>query len=162
MASTYTIRAIREADDAPLAIIIRGSLKEFNANLPGTVYYDDTTDHLTALFAAGNGEYFVLEKDGEVCGGAGYFATEGLDEDTCELVKMYLSPQHRGHGNGQALMNTCITAARNAGFRRMYIETLPMLRQAISLYEKNGFTRIAEPLGQSGHTGCSVWMIKEI
>ena len=42
-----TIRTIRPGDDQPLARIIRGTLEEFKANKPGTVYFDDTTDHLS-------------------------------------------------------------------------------------------------------------------
>ena len=92
------IRLIEKADNPALAIIIRGALKEFGANRPGTVYYDDSTDHLFELFQQEKAVYHVAEMNGQVVGGAGIFPTEGLNEDTCELVKMYLSPAVRGMG----------------------------------------------------------------
>jgi putative acetyltransferase len=46
----FTIRPIEAKDNAPIAAIIRATLKEFGANNPGTVYFDPTTDHLFELF----------------------------------------------------------------------------------------------------------------
>ncbi|WP_163362824.1 GNAT family N-acetyltransferase, partial [Escherichia coli] len=72
---------------------------EFGANKPGTVFYDDTTDHLYELFqSAPLSAYYVAEKNGELIGGAGIFPTEGLPANTCELVKMYLHKSARGMG----------------------------------------------------------------
>jgi putative acetyltransferase len=88
-----TIRPIQPADNAAMANIIRRTLEEFGANRPGTVYFDETTDHLFELFEATPASaYFVAEKEGVILGGAGIFPTDGLPEGTCELVKMYLSP----------------------------------------------------------------------
>jgi putative acetyltransferase len=44
----------------------------------------------------------------------------------------------------------------------MYLETMPELRNAIGLYEKAGFTYLSGPMGNSGHFGCDLWMIKEL
>jgi putative acetyltransferase len=44
------IRVIEPHDNPKLASIIRSSLEEFNAHKKGTVYYDDSTDHLYELF----------------------------------------------------------------------------------------------------------------
>ncbi len=76
------IREITADDDAKLASIIRGSLEEFNAVKPGTVYFDETTDHLHEVFQKERSGYFVVEIDGEVCGGAGFFPTEDLPPKT--------------------------------------------------------------------------------
>lgn len=143
-----------------LALIIRNSLKEHNAHKPGTVYFDESTDHVSTLFTPNNSAYFVLEVNGEVAGGGGIFPTEGLEADTCELVKMYLSKNFRGKGYGQLLLNTCVTAAKENGFTKMYIETMPELKAAIAMYKKNDFIFIPGPLGSSGHTGCDVWMLR--
>ena len=93
---SVTIRPIQPADNAAIAKIIRTALTEFGANKPGTVFYDDTTDHLFELFASTpKSGYFIAEKDGVIVGGAGYFPTEGLPETACELVKMYLNASAR-------------------------------------------------------------------
>jgi putative acetyltransferase len=44
----------------------------------------------------------------------------------------------------------------------MYIETLPELEKAIRVYEKFGFSYLDKPLGDTGHFGCSVWMLKAL
>ncbi len=156
------IRKIIADDNAALAVIIRNSLLEFNAARPGTVYFDETTDHLSDSFIANKSAYYVLVINNEIAGGAGIFPTAGLDNDTCELVKMYLSPKYRGHGHGQMLLEKCLEEAKLQGYKRVYLETLPELLQAIAMYKKNGFKNIATPLGSSGHTGCDLWMIKEL
>ena len=48
------------------------------------------------------------------------------------------------------------------GFLKLYLETMPELIVAIPMYEKFGFTYLKGPLGNSGHTGCAIWMLKEL
>lgn len=95
-------------------------------------------------------------------GGAGIFPTEGLPEGTCELVKMYLVPEVRGTGTGRLLMDQCFEFAKSAGYHSVYIETLPELHKAVAVYEHLGFERLPAPLGNSGHFGCDIWMLKKI
>lgn len=155
-----TIRLIETKDNEALARIIRNALAEFGANKPGTVYFDDSTDNLYELFETEQGIYHVALMDDKVVGGAGIFKTAGLEQDTCELVKMYLSPQARGKGLGKLLIQRCIDAARKAGYKKVYLETMPELIVAVPMYEKFGFTYLKSPLGNSGHSGCNIWMIK--
>ncbi|MGB4843358.1 MAG: GNAT family N-acetyltransferase [Ferruginibacter sp.] len=156
------IRTIRQDDNPVLATIIRNTLAEFKANKPGTVYYDETTDHLYEVFKADKSIYFVAEQNGKISGGAGIYPTVNLDEGTCELVKLYLSPDGRGKGIGKLLMEKCISAAKEMGYKKIYLETMPELTIAIPMYEKFGFTFLSSAQGSSGHTGCDVWMIKNL
>jgi len=133
------IRNIKQGDNAALARIIRDTLKEFKANKPGTVYYDETTDHLFEVFKEAQSIYFVAELNGELMGGSGIYPTANLPEGTCELVKFYLSPAARGKGIGKELLQKCITAAKEMGYKKMYLETMPELTIAIPMYEKSGF-----------------------
>ncbi|MEY4778613.1 MAG: hypothetical protein RIS13_1361 [Bacteroidota bacterium] len=160
--STINIRPISIADNPLIATIIRSCLTEFGANKPGTVYYDKTTDHLFELFQKNGAAYFIAVQDGQVVGGGGIFPSPGLPAGTCELVKMYLLPLARGTGIGATLMNRCLGKAKEMGFVNMYIETLPELKKAISVYEKFGFNYLDKPLGKTGHFGCSVWMLKSL
>ncbi len=75
---------------------------------------------------------------------------------------MYLLSKARGKGIGKLLLQKCMEEARNKGFEKMYLESMPELVNAIAMYEKNGFTFITKPLGNSGHTGCDVFIIKEL
>lgn len=162
MSSSIKIRPISKEDNPKIAIIIRSCLTEFGANKPGTVYYDKTTDHLFELFQENGAAYFIAEQDGHVVGGGGIFPSPGLPVGTCELVKMYLLPEARGTGIGATLMNKCMSKAKEMEFVSMYIETLPELKKAISVYEKFGFNYLDKPLGDTGHFGCSVWMLKSL
>jgi putative acetyltransferase len=156
------IRDIQPADNSMLAKVVRDTLAEFGANHPDTVYYDPTTDTLFELFQKKGAKYFVAELDGKVVGGGGIYPTNGLSGDTCELVKMYLLPHARGLGLGKTLIEKCLQAARENGFHKVYLETMPELKQALKVYQKFGFEYLPGPMGNSGHTGCSMWMLKEL
>ncbi len=162
MKQELTIRTIEQDDNIALAKIIRNTLKEFNANKPNTVYFDDTTDHLFEVFKASKSIYYVAEYNGVIVGGSGIFPTANLPDGTCELVKLYLSPIARGKGIGKVLMQKCIDAAKELGYKKIYLETMPELIIAIPMYEKFGFTHLPAAQGSSGHTGCDVWMIKDL
>jgi len=156
------IKEITKADNFDLALIIRNTLKEFKADKPGTVYYDESTDHLSDLFKEENSSYFVAKHEGKVLGGAGIFPTEGLPENTIELVKMYLIPEARGIGLGKRLILKCVQEAKEKGYKRIYLETMSELDRAVKAYERLGFVLLDSPLGNSGHHSCELWMSKNI
>jgi putative acetyltransferase len=137
-------------------------LEDFNAVKQGTVYFDKTTDHLSDLFQVNGASYFIAEMNDTVVGGGGIYPTDGLGENTCELVKMYVASEARGKGIGKLLLNECITKAKAAGYSSMYIETMPELTNAIEMYKKNGFKFIPKALGNSGHAGCDLFMLKDL
>jgi putative acetyltransferase len=158
-----TIRKIEPSDNQTIATIIRSALKEFGADKPGTVYYDESTDHLFELFDQEKmGFYYVVVLHNQVLGGAGIYPTEGLPQGVCELVKMYLLKNVRGLGLGKMLIEKCMETAVELGYTKMYLETLPELKNAVYLYEKMGFERLKNPLGNSGHTSCDIWMLRDI
>jgi putative acetyltransferase len=156
------LRTINEDDNKRLAEIIRQSLLEFNAAKPGTVFYDPTTDNLSELFTKDGSRFYVLEIDSKILGGAGIYPTEGLPDGTCELVKFYIDASARGKGYGKLLMKACEAAAKELGYTTIYLESMPELNIALPLYEKMGYKYITGALGNSGHTGCTVFMTKEI
>ena len=156
------IREIKPEDNKAIAAIIREVLAEFKANKPGTVYYDPTTDDLYHLFQIQKAKYFIIEMNDEIVGGAGVYPTEGLPEGCCELVKLYLISSVRGKGLGKALIEKCFETARGFRYTQMYLETMPELNNAVGLYERTGFTYLKGPIGNSGHFGCGIWMLKEL
>ena len=156
------IRDLRKEDNPALAKIVKDTLAEFGANHPNTVYYDPTTDTLFEVFQTPRSRYFLAELNNKIVGGGGIYPTDGLPGDTCELVKMYLLPEARGYGLGRTLIEKCIEAAAENGFKKIYLETMPELKQALSVYEKFGFDYLKGPMGNSGHTGCSLWMLKSL
>lgn len=161
METSFTIRSIAPDDNVEIARIIRACLKEFGADKPGTVYYEESTDHLYEVFREKASAYFIAEQNGIMLGGGGIFPSPGLPNGTCEMVKMYLLPESRGKGIGVALINKCLDTAKLNGFNTVYIESMLVLDRAISLYESYGFKRLTAPLGNTGHYS-EVWMTKSI
>ena len=157
-----SIRFIEPKDNVALAAVIRAALTEFGANKPGTVYFDPTTDQLFQLFETPGSVYYVAEKDNEILGGCGIFPTVGLPDKTCELVKLYLAPSARGTGLGKALMLKAMAWAKEVGYEQVYLETMPELSNAVTIYEKLRYNRLTKALGNSGHDGCSIWMLKAL
>lgn len=162
MMDAIQIRIIEQNDNKALAKIIRNTLTEFGANHPGTVFFDEATDHLFELFQQPLSIYFIATINDKMVGGGGIYPTEGLPENTCELVKMYLLPEARGKGIGKMIIENCLQNARALGFKNVYLETMPELEQAMNVYEKFGFEYLKGPLGNSGHFGCSKWMLKTL
>lgn len=158
--SEFLIRSIAPSDNAELAVIIRSTLAEFGANRPGTVYYDPTTDALYELFRKPRSAYYVALIEGKLAGGAGIYPSDGLPDDTCELVKMYLLPQARGKGLGKQLIERSLEFARQAGYKKVYLESMPELKKALTVYEKFDFKYLDGPMGNTGHFGCGMWMLK--
>ena len=156
------VRTIRPEDDALVAAVIRSSLTEFGLNRPGTVYYDESTDHLYELFRKERSVYYVALEHNEIIGGAGIYPSEGLPEGVCELVKMYLKPHARGRGWGRTLIEKCLAFAAAHGYSSVYLETMPELQQAVSVYRKFGFSYLDKAMGNTGHYGCEVWMLKKL
>lgn len=160
--SAISIRPIQSSDNKHLAVIVRDTLTEFKANVPGTVFFDPTTDALFELFRMPKSAYFVAAKDGKILGGGGIFPTEGLPEDTCELVKMYLLPEARGIGLGRVLIEKCLETASEFGFKQVYLETLDELHLALKIYARFGFEYLTAPMGNTKHFGCGLWMLKKL
>lgn len=160
--SKIVIRDIEPEDNPHLAKIVKDTLAEFGANRPGTVYYDESTNSLYELFDHKGAAYFVALIDGKIVGGGGIYPTDGLDTDTCELVKMYLLPEGRGIGLGRVLIEQSLAFAKEYGYQKVYLESMPELKQALKVYEKFGFEYLKGPMGNSGHTGCSLWMLKSL
>ena len=155
-------RNIEKKDNKELATLIRSVFREFGIARPGTVYYDPTTDELYELFRIEGSVYWVAWVDGSMAGGCGIYPTGGLPEGFAELVKFYLLPEYRGKGIGRALMELCFDSARSMGYRHLYLESLPELSKAVSMYLKSGFTHIDHAMGNSGHFGCNIRMIKDL
>jgi putative acetyltransferase len=162
MEDQIVIRPIEPADNIALAKVIRDTLTEFGANKPGTVYFDPTTDALFELFRTPGSIYFVAIINNIIVGGCGIYPTINLPNETCELVKLYLDSSARGTGLGKKLLLQSMQWAKENGYKQVYLESMPELSKAVSIYEKVGFERINQPLGNSGHCGCDIWMTKQL
>ncbi|MCL4132343.1 UNVERIFIED_CONTAM: hypothetical protein GTU68_042832 [Idotea baltica] len=75
---------------------------------------------------------------------------------------MYILKEGRGCGGGRLLMDVCLEAARAAGYTKMYLETVTAMKDAAAVYKKYGFKPISWPMGETGHGGCDVYMVREL
>lgn len=154
---SFNLRPIKRADNAAMADVIRRVMPEFGADVPGFALHDQEVDKLAESYARPRSAYFVVERAGVVCGGAGIAPLEGGDKSVCELRKMYLLPTARGFGLGERLLRACLERAQEYKFERCYLETSARMVQAQALYTKLGFVALPGPIGNTGHFACDKW-----
>lgn len=160
--STLKIREIQPEDNQQVAEVVRKVLIEMGVPKVGTAYEDKALDDMFATYQHPRMNYFVVEEEGIIIGGAGIAPLIGLEEEICELQKMYFLPEARGKGLGAQMMDTCIKYAKSQNFKQCYIETLPYMESARKLYARSGFKSLEKPLGDTGHYNCTMWMIREV
>lgn len=157
-----TIRPIQPTDNEALAHIIRSSIEALHLPTEGTAHSDPTTDNLFHHFQKPNSFYWVAVADDKVLGGCGVYPSNGLPIGCCELVRYFLAPEARGKGAGKILLDKSITTAKELGYETMYLESFPDMKEAIRIYELNGFEYLDHALGNTGHFACNVWMVKRL
>ncbi|WP_299117943.1 GNAT family N-acetyltransferase [uncultured Winogradskyella sp.] len=159
---TIVIREIEPQDNPEIAKAIRSVLIEFGVPKVGTAYEDTALDCMLETYDEPKKIYFVVVKGDEILGGAGISPLDNYDGNICELQKMYFMPDARGKGIGSKMMKKCLDYAKEAGFDKCYLETMPYMDDARKLYRKVGFESIDAPMGDTGHYSCSVWMLKDL
>lgn len=158
----FVIRPVSRRDADPLAALLREVMEECGAAGAGSSIHDPEVRDMAGAYAGEGAAYFVVESDGRLVGGGGLGPLAGGAPEVCELRKMYLRPEARGHGLGRALLTTCLSVASQLGYQRMYLETRQTMTDARRLYERNGFTPVAKPIGHTGHFGCDAWYVREL
>jgi putative acetyltransferase len=165
--SSYRLRLIQTQDNPAMQAIIREVLIEMG--ILQSDYLGDAQSELHALsetYQQEGSAFWVLEEpDTErVLGGGGYARLAGTvpEDGICEIQKMYFSPDAQGKGLGKRLLTLILDTARAAGYRTAYLETLPEMAAAVSLYEKLGFIKRTSPLGDTGHACCNQFYEKRL
>jgi len=160
--SGFTIREIQQKDNAKIAKAIRNVLTEFGVPKVGTAYADKILDTLFETYTSKKAIYYVIEKNGVIYGGAGIKQLDNYEGNICELQKMYFKNDARGIGLGSKMMDICLLKAKEFGFEKCYLETLPYMTDARKLYRKVGFKDLDAPMGNTGHFSCNLWMLKDL
>jgi putative acetyltransferase len=160
--ASIIIREIQQSDNRQIANVIRQVFIADDYPKTGTAFTDSQLDFMFETYDKPKAIYFVLEVDGKIIGGAGLSQLDNTDDNICELQKMYFLQEARGRGIGFELLQKCLQKAKDFGYEKCYLETLPEMLNAQKLYIKVGFEYLCEPLGGTGHTNCPVWMLKEL
>lgn len=156
------IREIQPDDNFQVAKVIRTVLEEFNVPKVGTAYADPELDCMFETYQKDRSAYLVIENENKIIGCAGIAPLANGASDVCELQKMYFLPETRGLGLGSQMMEACLQKAKDFGFAKCYLETMPYMEAAQKLYKKSGFEYLDKPMGCTGHSSCPVWMIKTL
>ena len=156
------LRSIEPNDNVAIRDLVRNVLESFGANREGFAALDPELDDMAAAYSASKSRYYVLELERIVLGGGGVGPLEGAPPEYCELKKMYFLPEARGRGWGRKMIETCLADAQNLGYQFCYLETLATMETARYLYANYGFEPLNKPMGNTGHSGCDVWMMKEL
>ena len=70
-------------------------------------------------------------------------ALRPLQDKICEMKRLYVREDWRGKNLGRQLAELAVDFARNAGYRKMVLDTLPHLMTAKAMYVRMGFTEMA-------------------
>ncbi|MFN7138320.1 MAG: GNAT family N-acetyltransferase [Limisphaerales bacterium] len=129
------IRPLQPEDiEAAKGVIVAGC-REFFGTEPAAFEDMDTLSQ----YAPPQGLFLVLTC-GNIVVGTG--AVRSIDQETCELKRMWFLPSYRGHGFGKQMAEMLLDFARSAGYRRILLDTDPRQLAAQRLYQKLGFKRI--------------------
>ena len=156
------IRPINESDNKHISVILREVLIEMDIPRIGSAYEDPEINNMYESYQSKRSIYFVVEENNKILGGAGINQLKNGDVNICELQKMYFHKSIRGRGIGDKMIELCLNFAVESNYKKCYIETMPNMVDAQKLYIKKGFKYIDNPLGNTGHTACPVWMLKNL
>ena len=134
--------AIRRATGAGDIAVAKGLFEEYAAWIAIDLSFQNFAEELKRLpgdYAPPAGALFLAWADARP---AGCVAVRPLDDRECEMKRLYVRDAFRGLSAGERLAREAIEWARDAGYRRMLLDTLPSMRSAHRLYERLGFLEI--------------------
>lgn len=102
-------------------------------------HYDAELHDLKSKYGLPDGRLYLARVDGAAAGCA---ALRRLDETRCELKRMYVRPQYRGQKISTSLLDRLLADAREIGYQKMLLDTLPFLTAAVTMYRRRGFKDI--------------------
>lgn len=132
---------IGPASDADLPAV-RELLQEYVAWVDHGLSFQDLESELQSFpgdYAPPSGALLAASVSGRVCA---MIALRPIDESTCEMKRLYVSPDARGLGLGRTLVLRILDEARTLGYRAIRLDTLPQMGDAQALYPGLGFRDI--------------------
>ena len=135
---TVQLRIIADPADPAL-----DSVRQFFRNYAGWLGvdlcfqgFDEEMAALPGCYAPPRGRLWCAELNGKPVGCVGI---RPISDGVCEMKRLYVEPEARGHGAGHSLALAAIRAAKEMGYKRVLLDTLPAMRMAVKLYRELGF-----------------------
>lgn len=101
--------------------------------------YDEELTHLEQKYGMPEGRLYAAYQDEAL---AGCIGLRKIDEENCEMKRLYVRPAYRGRRLGRLLVDRILEDARAIGYRHMLLDTLPFLQSAVHMYQSYGFYEI--------------------
>ncbi|HEX8073303.1 MAG TPA: GNAT family N-acetyltransferase [Pyrinomonadaceae bacterium] len=147
------LRLVQAESDADIAAA-RQLFEEYAAATGVDLCFQNFAHELATLpgqYAPPRGRLLLAWHDAELAGCGALRPT--ADDGACEMKRLYVRPAFRSLKTGRALAEALVLAAREIGYARMRLDTLPTMARARALYEALGFREIApyyhNPVGGS-------------
>ncbi len=138
--ASFTITPVGSPDDLSATMAL---FEAYAASLGISLSYQNFVEEMAAMpgkYVPPNGALLLARgTDGTALGCVGL---RPLADGSCEMKRLYVTPEGRGLGLGKALADAIVAEARRIGYRQMVLDTLPTLTAAIALYGRMGFEPI--------------------
>lgn len=150
----FIFRKAKASDKYKILSLVKEVLEEYGLDLNPEVEDLDITN-IDKFYYENNGEFEVIEFNGQIIGTYGIYK---IDEETCELRKMYLSKEFQGLGLGNIMLENSFKLAMSLNYKKITLQTNSILYKAVKLYKKYGFEEFEEEVCER----CDLAMIREI
>lgn len=98
--------------------------------------FEQELAELPGKYALPKGRLYLAYMDEKL---AGCVALRPMDDDKCEMKRLYVKPEFRGRGFGRILAEKIIQEAKEIGYKQMFLDTLDTMQAAVKLYASLGF-----------------------
>ena len=102
-------------------------------------HYEDEVRDLTVKYGLPDGRLYLARMNGKA---VGCIALRKLDDERCELKRLYVRPEYRNQGIATTLIDQILSDARSLGYQHLLLDTMPGLTDAIQMYRNLDFREI--------------------
>uniref|UniRef100_A0A060TK00 ARAD1D51172p n=1 Tax=Blastobotrys adeninivorans TaxID=409370 RepID=A0A060TK00_BLAAD len=134
---------------------VKELFQEYADSLPVSLDYQNFDNELGSFpgkYSDRLGGTIVVARDTLTDRIIGCVALRAISSSTCEIKRLYVKGEGRGLGIGKILLQSVIQKAKQIGYSKVYLDTLPSMQKAIDLYLNFGFTTV-DPYYDSPVTG---------
>src|SRR6266404_7165031 len=135
---------LEQAASTEQVALARTLFEEYGASLGFSLCFQNFDKELAGLpgeYAPPRGRLLIAYLDTEL---AGCVSLHEFDPGISEMKRLYVRPAFRGKRVGLALANAVIAAAREIGYEKMRLDTVPSeMADAVKMYSRLGFKEIA-------------------